>query len=727
VRAPLLLPLLALLACGSEPPAPTDDPSCAASGDGLGATLAADGCLTLRVFSANATRLEAWLYAGPTGADAGLRLEMIRSGEVWTATASAAARAAAGIGETVYYGYRAWGPNWPYDADWEPGTSRGIRSDVDVDGNRFNPNKLLYDPYALEISHDPGPDHRPYATGPEYRDQDSGPLAPKSVALPREAASFERPIRERSDDVVYEVHVRGLTMADPSIPAELRGTYAGAALKAPYLAELGITAIELLPLHETQNDFNDEVESTDGDNYWGYASLSFFAPDRRYAADRSPGGPSREVRDMVRAFHAEGIKVYLDVVYNHTAETYAWDRDGRTATLFSWRGLDAASYYQLGERGHQFRDDNGVGPNVNVARPAVADMVIDSLAYWHRELGVDGFRFDLASILGNQCDRVCFDFAADRGLLARIGDELSTADLIAEPWSITSYQMGEFAAPWGEWNDQFRDTIRRHQNKLGIDPVTPGDLALRLGGSPDRFADDGRQPWHSVNFVVAHDGFTLHDLFACNEKQNDQPWPLGPSPGGSDNNISWDQGGDPALQRQAARTAMALLLLAPGVPMITGGDEFLRTQHCNNNPFNLDSAANWLDWEAAAAPEAAAFTDFTGALLALRRATPALRPEGYPATRWLTDAGALADEAYLGNAGNRFLAWALESGHLWVGYNGSDLVIDVSLPEPPDGAEWALIADTGAAREGSGNSFDPEPVAGPIPMAPRTLMIAIAQ
>jgi hypothetical protein len=165
---------------------------------------------------------------------------------------------------------------------------------------------------------------------------------------------------------------------------------------------------------------------------------------------------------------------------------------------------------------------------------------------------------------------VCFDFAADRGLLARIGDELSTADLIAEPWSITSYQMGEFAAPWGEWNDQFRDTIRRHQNKLGIDPVTPGDLALRLGGSPDRFADDGRQPWHSVNFVVAHDGFTLHDLFACNEKQNDQPWPLGPSPGGSDNNISWDQGGDPALQRQAARTAMALLLLAPGVPMITG-------------------------------------------------------------------------------------------------------------------------------------------------------------
>jgi isoamylase len=533
-------------------------------------------------------------------------------------------------------------------------------------------------------------------------------LAPEGSASPGPGTLLR-------DTVVYEVHVRGLTMNDPDVPEALRGTYAGAALKAPYLADLGVTAIELLPLHETTNDQNDlDPTSAAGDNYWGYSSLSYFAPDRRYASDRSPGGPTRELKAMVEAFHAEGIEVWVDVVYNHTAEGGTWGEPD-TAPLLSWRGLDNAAFYQLdGPTG--YRGDSGVGPNVNVADPLARDLVLDSLRYWTDELGVDGYRFDLAAILGNACLASCFEFDAQDpdNVLNRAAREVD-AHLVAEPWAITTWQGGRFPAGWAEWNDGFRDTVRADQNALGSVSVTPGQLANALSGSWDRFGDDGRKPWHSVNFVAAHDGFTHADLYACNDKDNDLGWPYGPSDGGSDYNLGWDQGGDPVAQRRAARTGMALLVLSAGVPMFNGGDEFLRSQRCNNNPYNLDSPGNWLDW--AWTDEGADFHVFTRELLRFRAAHPALRPDEYRppgAITWLEPDGTEADPAYLDNVDNHALAMRLDGPAagdpalaIYVAVNGWTGGVTFQLPPAPSGGRWRIVADSHEWLEADRNVFEP--------------------
>ncbi len=472
---------------------------------------------TFGLFSARATRIEVYLYDRPFGADERLRRVLDKGAEGrWSTTISAEDLTAASLTGVVYYGYRVWGPNWPYVPSWRKGTLDGFVADVDADGNRFNPNKLLLDPYAREMSHDPvGPSWRDggiYASGPTHRQRDSGPAASKGILLqggdgPSEVDVGTRPVRALKDEVIYEVHVRGLTMADPSVPPALRGTYAGAALKADFLRALGVTAIELLPIHETQNDQNDIDVGTGGDNYWGYSTLSFFAPDRRYAHDRSPGGPTRELRAMVKAFHDRGIKVYLDVVYNHTGEGGVWNgSSGDVASLLSFRGIDNATYYELTNDGRFYYDNTGVGGNVNAAEPAVRDLIIDSLRYWSWEMGMDGFRFDLASVLGNACKRDCFRFdkldpgnalnRAVRELPARPVAGGAGVDLIAEPWAIggDSYQVGGFPSGWAEWNGMYRDTVRRVQNKLGIDRVTMGQLAARLAGSSDLYGDDGRRP-----------------------------------------------------------------------------------------------------------------------------------------------------------------------------------------------------------------------------------------
>ncbi len=369
-----------------------------------------------------------------------------------------------------------------------------------------------------------------------------------------------------------------------------------------------MTAVEFLPLQETQNDTNDvDPTGTAGDNYWGYMTVGYFAPDRRYAADRSPGGPTREFKEMVKAYHDAGLKVFVDVVYNHTAEGGPWSAsDKNTYNLFSWRGLDNPTYYSLtGDRQSPW-DNTGVGGNYNTANPVAQNLIVDSLAYWKDTLGVDGFRFDLASVLGNTCQHGCFSYSrTDPGTaLNRLAAEMparpatggSGVDWIAEPWAIGAgtYQVGNFPAGWSEWNGIYRDTLRRDQNELGVAAVTPGELATRFAGSSDLYGDDGRRPAASVDFMVAHDGFTLKDLYSCNGKNNGQAWPYGPSDGGSDGNDSWDQGGDAGAQRKAARNGTALLMLSAGIPMITGGDEYLRSLRCNNNPYNLDSPANWL-------------------------------------------------------------------------------------------------------------------------------------
>lgn len=312
--------------------------------------------ITFRVYSSRATRLVLYIYREASGSSERVQYQLSKdAAQVWSATVSVATlRDTHGITGAVFYGYRAWGPNWPYDPAWTAGSQLGFRADVDAVGNRFNPNKLLIDPYAREISHDPvtpgQTDATIYASGPSYRQIDDGSRAPKGIVLAADETSVgTRSTRALKDDIVYEVHLRGLTRNDGSIPAAARGTYRGAGLKAPYLASLGVTAVEFLPVQETQNDTNDvDPTSTSGDNYWGYSTLNYFAPDRRYAADKSPGGPTREFKEMVKAYHDAGIKVLVDVVYNHTGEGGAWQAgDSRTYNLLSFRGLDNPTYYSL--------------------------------------------------------------------------------------------------------------------------------------------------------------------------------------------------------------------------------------------------------------------------------------------------------------------------------------------------------------------------------------------
>jgi isoamylase len=696
--------------------------------------------ITFRVYSSRATRIEVWLYQTPTGAPEVARFLLTKdaTSSVWSKTVSVATlKNIYGLTEAVFYGYRAWGPNWPYSASWSKGTGAGFATDVDPDGNRFNPNKLLLDPYAREMSQDPNTptclDKTIYATGSSNRNKDSGACAPKGVVLAPDTTSVgTRPTRALRDDVVYEVHVRGLTKNDASVPAPLRGTYAGAATKSSYLASLGVTAIELLPVQETQNDTNDVDPTSDtGDNYWGYMTLDYFAPDRRYASDKTPGGPTREFKAMVKAFHDAGIKVFIDVVYNHTGEGGAWDcSDGLTVyNLLSFRGLDNPTYYSL-TADHQYSWDNtGISGNFNTHNPTAQNLIVDSLAYWRDALGVDGFRFDLASVLGNICEHGCFSFDKmdASNALNRIVREIpprpagggAGVELIAEPWAIggNSYQVGGFPSGWSEWNGVFRDALRRAQNKLGIEVVNTGDLANRFAGSSDLYADDGRQPWNSINFMVAHDGFTLKDLYTYDTKQNNLAWPYGPTDGGEDNNNSWSQGGMASAQRRAVRTGFAFLMLSAGVPMFTGGDEHLRTQLGNNNPYNLDSVGTWLGWTFDS--DAVNQETFARRLIAFRRAHPALRPSSWYSgadnngnvmeqLRWFKPDGTQADTAYFTNPSNHAVAWRLDgtefgdpASAIYVAYNGWSGSVEFTLPWPGAGKTWYRVTDTAIWNDGT--------------------------
>ncbi|KFA91687.1 isoamylase [Archangium violaceum] len=698
--------------------------------------------ITFRVYSSRATRIEVYIYKTPKGAQEVAKYVLTKNtSNVWSTTVSVATlKNTYGVTGPVYYGYRAWGPNWTYNSGWTKGSSLGFVSDVDAQGNRFNPNKLLMDPYALEISHDPinpnNTDGTVYATGATHRLKDSGAAASKGVVLAPDTTSYgTKPTRALKDDVIYEVHVRGLTQGDSSITS-CKGTYAGAAQKAASLAALGVTAVEFLPVQETDNDANDVTASTAGDNYWGYMTLNYFAPDRRYACDKSAGGPTREFKAMVKAFHDQGIKVFIDVVYNHTGEGGAWSStDKTTYNVFTFRGLDNPTYYSLTSDYQNSWDNTGVGGNFNTFNPVAQDLIVHSLKYWKDELGVDGFRFDLASVLGNTCQHGCFNFDKTnsgtalnriwRDLAPRAGTGGTGADLIAEPWAIggNSYQVGNFPSGWSEWNGIYRDTLRKDQNQMGLETVTPGDLATRFAGSSNLYQDDGRKPYNSINFMVAHDGMTLKDLYACNSKNNSQPWPYGPSDGGEDNNHSWDQGGVAADQRKAARNGFAFLMLSAGTPMFNGGDEFLRTQYCNNNVYNLDSSANWLNYSLST--DQANFKTFAQRLIAFRKAHPALRPANFYSSvdnnsnvmeqmRWFQPSGAVADTAYMGNGNNHSLAWRIDGTELgdsasaiYVAYNGWSGAVNFSLPWPGNGKQWYRVMDTCPWAEGANQVNSP--------------------
>lgn len=686
------------------------------------------GDLVLRVRSERATRITVELFTTTTGSNAALTTTLERASDspVWSVRLTGEELRKKGLEVPYFYGLRAWGPNWTYDPSWAPGSHAGFVADVDADGHHFDPNKLLVDPFARELSHDPvslaHQDFGPFMTGEGHRDEDNARFAPKSIAFldPAPTSRPPKPTRALTNDVVYEAHVRGLTMLDEAVPEDERGTYAGAARKAKYLRGLGVTAIEFLPIHETQNEQNDWRQSTDGANYWGYATNSYFAPERRYAKDRSPGGPTRELRAMIDAFHAEGIKVFLDVVYNHTAEGKA-GQDPGIVPLLSLRGLDGPNYY-LGATDRRFdMDHNGVGADLAVMRPAAQTLVLDSLTYAEKDLGVDGFRFDLASVLGNTCDAACFHFDAGakdgllQRILARVGPRPIAGgegvDLIAEPWAIGdgTYQLGHFPVGFAEWNGSFRDTVRRAQNRYGVSGVRLGELIARFAGSTDIFGARGAAA--SLDFVVAHDGMTLADLYTYDHKNNGQAWPYGPSDGGADDDLSWSQGGDPGARVRAARVGMALLAMSRGTPMFLMGDERLRSQRGNNNAYNLDASGSWMDWSKH--DEAEAFTAFTRALIAQRSTYAILRAthpldgkdasgDGVKDVAWLTPDGAELDGAAYDHDDAPLIARfdareadpnAPAASLLFV-YQRAPSPVTVTLPRPRNGARWRRAIDT---------------------------------
>ncbi|WP_084536861.1 glycogen debranching protein GlgX [Azospirillum halopraeferens] len=564
-----------------------------ATWDGLGVNFA--------LFSANATKVELCLF-DPEGRRELERIELPEyTDEVWHGYLPDARPG-------TVYGYRVHGP-------YEPRA-----------GHRFNPNKLLLDPYAKHLM---GPlrwsdAHFGYRVGSNRADlsfdrRDSAPGMPKCVVVdPAFTWGQDRhPGTPWERTVLYETHVRGYTMLHPAVPPRDRGTFAG--LAAPevveYIRTLGVTAVELLPIHAFVDDRY--LLEKGLRNYWGYNTLGFFAPDPRYLAS----GGTAEFKEMVARYHDAGIEVILDVVYNHTAE------GNEMGPTLSFKGIDNASYYRLAPDTRYYINDTGTGNTLNLSHPRVLQMVTDSLRYWVTEMHVDGFRFDLATILG----REPHGFDQGGGFLdsCRQDPVLSRVKLIAEPWDCGpgGYQVGGFPPGWAEWNDRYRDTVRAYWK--GDEGKLP-ELATRMTASADLFARRGRRPWASVNFVTAHDGFTLADLVSYNDKHNEA--------NGEDNrdghahNLSWNHGAegptdDPEIRElrlRQIRNLLATLIFSQGTPMLLAGDEFARSQGGNNNAYCQDNEISWIDWEAID-DDGRALTAFVRRLLALRRSHPLLR------------------------------------------------------------------------------------------------------
>jgi glycogen operon protein len=505
------------------------------------------------------------------------------------------------------YGYRVHGP-------WDPER-----------GQRCNPAKLLLDPYAKAIEGEVGWSQAcfPYTLGDENarNDTDSAPCMPRSVVHNPffDWGNDRPPDVPLNESIIYEVHVKGFTATHPDIPQAQRGTYSGLAHPAAieYLTGLGITAVELLPVHQFVNDAH--LVERGLRNYWGYNSIGFLAPHNGYAAAGQAGQQVAEFKAMVRALHEAGIEVILDVVYNHTAE------GNHLGPVLSMKGIDNTAYYRVvADNPRFYYDTTGTGNSLNVRHPHTLQLIMDSLRYWVTEMHIDGFRFDLAASLARQfheVDRLSVFFD-----LIQQDPVVSQVKLIAEPWDVGEggYQVGNFPALWSEWNGRYRDTVRDFWRGQ---PATLGEFASRLTGSSDLYEADARHPGASVNFVTAHDGFTLRDLVSYNEKHNDANGEGGAD--GENHNRSWNCGaeGDTddegvlALRRQQQRNFLATLMLSQGVTMLLGGDECGRTQGGNNNAYCQDNEVSWYDWEHIDAD----LLDCTKRLIALRREHPVLR------------------------------------------------------------------------------------------------------
>jgi isoamylase len=663
-----------------------------ASWDGEGTNFA--------LFSANATKVELCIF-DQSGEREVARIELPEyTNQIWHGYV-------AGVHPGTPYGYRVHGP-------YEPAA-----------GHRFNPNKLLLDPYAFahmgDLKWNPALFGYQLESGDDltFDERDSAPFMPKCTVVDTNFDWTEERRRRRvpfDDTILYEMHVRGFTKLHPAVPAEYRGTYAGLATRevVAYIKSLGVTSVELLPVHTFVNDsYLIEKGLT---NYWGYNTIGFFAPDPRYAA--VPYDVLREFKEMTARLHENGLEVILDVVYNHTAEG-----NERGPTL-SFRGIDNVSFYRLlPDQPRYYINDTGTGNTLNLSHPRVIQMVTDSLRYWVEEMNVDGFRFDLGTILAREPD----GFDTQSGFLKACNQDpvLAKVKLIAEPWDCGpgGYQVGKFPPDWAEWNDQFRDTVR----DFWRGEATPATLTPRLTASGDIFNHQGRRPWASINFVTAHDGFTMNDLVSYNEKHNEANGENNND--GSSNNRSWNCGVEGptddveinALRGRQIRNMLATLLLSQGTPMLLAGDEFARTQRGNNNAYCQDNELNWLDWNLREQQDV--LVNFVQKLNQLRHRYPILRRNrfltgeyndelGIKDVMWMNANGCEMDDSHWQDPNMRCFGMLLD-GHaqttgirqrgkeatLLLVFNGSANVVEFSLPDYPDKETWTRLIDTNIPAE----------------------------
>jgi glycogen operon protein len=670
----------------------------------LGATWSGQGT-NFAVFSANATKVEVCLFEGDRETH---RFELPEyTDQVFHGYI-------AGVAPGTFYGYRISGPYQP-DA-----------------GHRFNPNKLLLDPYARAhagaLTWNPAVFGYRMESGDDltFDECDSAPFVPKCVVVDPDfdwQAEAARHDVHWDETIVYETHVKGFTKRHPDVSEHLRGTYAGFA--APklieHLASLGVTSIELLPVHTFIND--NYLIDKHLTNYWGYNTIGFFAPDPRYASDVP--NSLREFKEMVSKLHGAGLEVILDVVYNHTAE------GNEKGPTLSFKGIDNASYYRLlPDKKRYYINDTGTGNTVNLSHPRVIQMVMDSLRYWAEHMHIDGFRFDLGTILA----REVYGFDEQSGFLKAMDQDplLSTIKLIAEPWDTGpgGYQVGGFPPGWAEWNDKFRDTVRDYWR--GEAP--PAALATRLLGSRDIFNRwGGRRSWASVNFITAHDGFTLNDWASYNDKHNEAN-----GEGNRDGNSSsrsWNCGVEGVtdnkdvldLRERQKRNMLATLLLSQGTPMLLGGDEFGRTQQGNNNAYCQDNDISWFDWNFSEPGQK--LLAFTRRVIQLRRDYPILRRSRFLTgghdkeldirdvvwidangkemttadwnTGWIKCFGALLDGRCRKTAIRRYG----EDDSVLIIMNSFEGEVDFKLPHTSAGPKWSLLLDTNNPDGSSGADF----------------------
>ncbi|GAB4211279.1 MAG: hypothetical protein OHK0022_45630 [Roseiflexaceae bacterium] len=674
----------------------------------LGATWDGQG-VNFALFAEHATGVELCLFDGPESPHETVRIPLTaQTDQVWHGYVS-------GLQPGQLYGYRVYGP-------YEPAL-----------GLRYNPHKLLIDPYAKALTGDIRWDDAVFGYPIGHPDgdlvpdeRDSAPYMPRCVVID---SAFDwdddaPPNIRLADSIIYELHVKGFTQQHPEVPDHLRGTYAGLASPASisYLQSLGVTAVELLPIHQ----FVDDRHLTERGlrNYWGYNTLGYFAPDMRYSSSGTRGQQVREFKAMVKAMHAAGIEVILDVVYNHTAE------GNHLGPTLSMKGIDNSVYYRLvaGDQRY-YMDYTGTGNSLNVLQPRTLQLIMDSLRYWVLEMHVDGFRFDLAATLARglyEGDRLSafFDIIHQDPVLSQV-------KLIAEPWDVGpgGYQVGNFPVLWAEWNGKYRDTVRRYWKG---DEAQVAELSYRLSGSSDLYQSSGRSPYASINFITAHDGFTLRDLVSYNEKHNEANGENNND--GESHNNSWNCGAeglcdDPAingLRARQQRNLLATLLLSQGVPMLLAGDERNRSQGGNNNAYCQDNDVSWLNWELD--DDARALLRFTQDLIALRKAHPVLRRRSFFQGRriqgedvadieWYRPDGAKMVDEEWSNGYVRCLGLLL-NGQLMderdmLGRPVSDDVlllllnahhepIPFVLPGAPDGPTWEVLLDTAAVPAGEG-------------------------